>query len=256
MERAWIRRSLILLFWILVWQLAAGMIDNSIIFAGPVQVVQALTLQVGESGFWTTIAASFGRICMGFLGAFFCGILLGWAAWHLPLLREILEPFMLLIRSVPVASFVILALIWIGSDYLSVLIAFLVVLPMIYVNTRAGLLAADPELLEMARIFHASLPCRIRMIYLPALIPYLKTGCRTALGMSWKSGIAAEVIGLPSSSIGEQLYYSKLYLDTAGLFAWTFIIILISTIFERTILFFLGTLAPKEPRGRESIYED
>ena len=94
------------------------------------------------------------------------------------------------------------------------------------------------------------------MIYLPALIPYLKTGCRTALGMSWKSGIAAEVIGLPSSSIGEQLYYSKLYLDTAGLFAWTFIIILISAIFERTILFFLGTLAPKETRGRESIYED
>lgn len=124
MERAWIRRSLILLFWILVWQLAAGMIDNSIIFAGPVQVVQALTLQVGESGFWTTIAASFGRICMGFLGAFFCGILLGWAAWHLPLLGEILEPFMLLIRSVPVASFVILALIWIGSDYLSVLLQF------------------------------------------------------------------------------------------------------------------------------------
>ena len=58
--------------------------------------------------------------------------------------------------------------------------------------------------------------------------------------MSWKSGIAAEVIGIPDSSIGEQLYYSKLYLDTAGLFAWTFVIILISAVFERIFLWLLG----------------
>ena len=168
---------------------------------------------------------------------------------------------MVLIRSVPVASFVILALIWIGSNYLSVLIAFLVVLPMIYVNTRAGLLAADRELLEMARVFCLSIPHQIRMIYLPSLVPYLVTGCRTALGMSLKSGIAAEVIGLPSSSIGEQLYYSKLYLDTAGLFAWTFVIIVISALFERAALFLLGKLAPailspEESRSGGSLYED
>ena len=153
---------------------------------------------------------------------------------------------MVLIRSVPVASFVILALIWIGSDYLAVLIAFLVVLPVIYVNTRAGLLSADPKLLEMACVFHVPALYRVRMIYLPALVPYLKAGCRTALGLSWKSGVAAEVIGLPSSSIGEQLYYSKLYLDTAGLFAWTFVIIVISAVFERAVLFLLGKLAPEE----------
>ena len=256
MKRIWIQRGFILLFWILAWQLAAGIIDNSIIFTGPFQMVRALILQIQEADFWATIAASFGRICMGFFGAFLCGLLLGCAAWRLPLLGEILEPFMVLVRSVPVASFVILALIWIGSNYLAVLIAFLVVLPIIYVNTKAGLSAADPELLEMAQVFRASVPCRIRMIYLPALVPYLKTGCRTALGMSWKSGIAAEVIGLPSSSIGEQLYYSKLYLDTAGLFAWTFVIILISAFFERAVLFFLGKLAPQEQKGEGSYYED
>lgn len=256
MRRIWVRRGGILLFWLLVWQLAAGIIDNSIIFTGPLQMARALAAQIQEAAFWGTIAASFGRICLGFFGAFFCGMILGCAAWRLPLLGEVLEPVMVLVRSVPVASFVILALIWIGSNYLSILIAFLVVLPIIYVNTRAGLLAADPKLLEMAQVFHASIPRRIRMIYLPALVPYLKTGCRTALGMSWKSGIAAEVIGLPSSSIGEQLYYSKLYLDTAGLFAWTFVIILISALFERSVLFFLGKLAPNEQKGEGSYDED
>lgn len=72
-----------------------------------------------------------------------------------------------------------------------------------------------------------------------SVLPYLISGCRTALGMSWKSGVAAEVIGIPEGSIGEQLYYSKLYLDTAGLFAWTFVIIIVSAVFERIFLYFL-----------------
>ena len=91
----------------------------------------------------------------------------------------------------------------------------------------------------MARVFHMPSLNRIRFIYVPAVLPYLLSGCRTALGMSWKSGIAAEVIGIPVNSIGEQLYYSKLYLDTAGLFAWTAVIIAVSALFEAL---FLGLL--------------
>jgi len=86
---------------------------------------------------------------------------------------------------------------------------------------------------------------RIRYIYVPALIPYLKSGCRIALGMSWKSGVAAEVIGVPGHSVGEKLYMSKIYLDTAGLMAWTLVIILVSALFERAVLKLLSCLVPK-----------
>ena len=99
--------------------------------------------------------------------------------------------------------------------------------------------STDKKLLEMARVFRMPVWKRIHYIYVPALLPYLVNGCRTALGMSWKSGVAAEVIGIPEGSIGEQLYYSKLYLDTAGLFAWTFVIIVISALFERFFLYLL-----------------
>ena len=146
---------------------------------------------------------------------------------------------MLLIKSVPVASFVILALIWIGSRNLAVFTSFLVVVPMVYVSTLSGMKHTDKKLLEMARVFRMPMWKRIHYIYVPALLPYLVNGCRTALGMSWKSGVAAEVIGIPEGSIGEQLYYSKLYLDTAGLFAWTFVIIIISALFERFFLYLL-----------------
>lgn len=247
MHNRWLRKGFIWLFWLILWQAAAAIINNPIIFTGPIGMVQSLWEQLPQAGFWLTIGHSFTKISLGFLGAFFTGLLLGSLAYVLPFLGELLEPFMIMLRSIPVASFVILALIWIGSGNLSVFISFLVVLPMIYVNTISGLKSTDPRLLEMAAIFHIRGFRKIRYIYLPALMPYLAGGCKTALGMSWKSGIAAEVIGIPASSIGEQLYYAKLYLDTAGLFAWTFVIIVVSALFEKLFLFLLGRFERKRP---------
>ena len=220
-----IRKYLVWLFWIAVWQTANLLIHNNIIFVGPLDMVKALAEQAVDPAFWATILNSFARISLGFLGAFALSILLGSLAYLFPLVKELLDPVMLLI--------------WIGSRNLAVFTSFLVVVPMVYVSTLSGLKHTDKKLLEMARVFRMPMWKRIHYIYVPALLPYLVNGCRTALGMSWKSGVAAEVIGIPEGSIGEQLYYSKLYLDTAGLFAWTFVIIIISALFERFFLYLL-----------------
>ena len=233
------RKVLIILFWILIWQTASMLIRNDIIFAGPADVIRSFRLLIPESDFWLSIGWSFGKISLGFCMAFAAGILTGSLAFRLRPLREFLEPAVLLIKSIPVASFVILALIWIGSANLSIFISFLVVFPILYVNTISGLQNTDPRLLEMAKVFSIRLPERIRCIYLPALIPYLTSGCRIALGMSWKSGIAAEVIGVPTHTIGEHLYMSKIYLETSDLFAWTIVIILVSALFEKLFLWLM-----------------
>lgn len=236
------RRILIIFFWLLVWQLLTLLIHNHIVLVGPWETFKALRQLVFSGDFWLSIAHSFQKISLGFLAAFFLGIFLGSSAYRFSWLQEFLEPVMILMRSIPVASFVILALIWIGSGQLAVLIAFIVVLPMIYVNTLSGLKSTDKNLLEMAFVFKIPLWKKIRFIYVPALLPYLINGCRIALGMSWKSGVAAEVIGLPSTSIGERLYMSKIYLETADLFAWTFTIIVISSLSERIFLSLLTRL--------------
>ena len=250
-ETIW-RRPLIILFWIFIWQLAAWLIHNNIILVGPADAGLALLRLIPTGEFWLSVVHSFGRISLGFLLAFACGLALGGAACRFPFLRELLAPLFSLLKSIPVASFVILALIWVGSRNLAVIIAFLVVLPMIYVNTLAGLESTDPKLLEMARIFRMPALKQFRYIYLPSLLPYLLSGCRVALGMSWKSGVAAEVIGIPDSSIGEQLYMSKIYLDTANLFAWTFVIIVISALFERLFLALLSALQRKGGAAHEA----
>lgn len=240
-----LRKPFIICLWLAFWQTAAVLVHNSIMLVGPFEALQALWSLLPAVDFWRSVAGSFGRISTGFLLAFAAGILLGSLAYTAPFLEEILEPFMLFLKAVPVASFVILALIWADSRNLSVVISFLVVLPVIYVNTLAGLQSTDPKLLEMAVVFRMPVWRKIRFIYLPALVPHLVSGCRIALGMSWKSGAAAEVIGLPEHSIGEHLYIAKIYLETADLFAWTLVIILVSAVFEQMVLFLISRLCPQ-----------
>ena len=238
-----LKKAGIILFWLFLWQIKSLQLHNSIILVGPLEVVRALWTQAFTSGFWRTIAFSFGKISLGFLLAFAAGILAGGAAYRFSLLKDLFSPFISFTKSVPVASFVILALIWAGSKNLSAFIAFLVVFPILYINTIAGFESADPKLLEMAKVFHLSPLKRLFYIYRPALLPFLISACKVALGMSWKSGIAAEVIGVPAHSIGEKLYMAKIYLSTADLFAWTLVIIAISNLFEKIFLRLLSLAA-------------
>lgn len=235
-----LKKAVIILFWLFVWQAVTMAINNEILLTGPVPMLKALSQQAVLADFWRSVGLSFWKISLGFLSAFAAGILAGSAACRFPFIQELLEPVVTLVKSIPVASFVILALIWVGSKNLSVFISFSVVFPMIYINTIAGIKSTNPKLLEMARVFSMSGFKKLFYIYRPALLPYLLSGCRTALGMSWKSGIAAEVIGVPGHSIGEKLYMAKIYLNTADLFAWTFVIIIISALFENFFLWLLG----------------
>ena len=145
----------------------------------------------------------------------------------------------LITKTIPVASFIILALVWFSSRNLAVLISFLMVFPVIYTNVLNGIIQTDRELLEMAEVFSVAAGRRIRYIYLPQVMPYLRAGCSVALGLCWKSGIAAEVIGMPKGSIGERLQQAKVYLDTADLFAWTLVIVVVSLLFEWLFLWLL-----------------
>ena len=238
------------LIWIGIWQLADLFIHNNIIFAGPFDMALTLAGLLKDGDFWLSLFHSSLRICLGFLSAFCLGILLGSLGWAFPLVKEFLKPPMLMIRSVPVASFVILALIWIGSKNLAVLISFVIVFPVIYRNTLQGMKAADEQLLEMADVFGMSAWSRLWYVYRPALLPYLLAGSRIACGMAWKSGVAAEVIGVPELSIGEKLYMAKIYLSTAELFAWTFVVIVVSRLLERAFLWLLGQLSAKRMGDR------
>ena len=169
----------------------------------------------------------------------YTGELLAVAAGRLRVLEILLWPYVTVIKSVPVASFIIICLIWLNTSQLAVFISFLMVFPAIYSNTLQGIRSADPALLEMARLYRVPFSRRLGYIYVPQVKPFLLSGCSVALGMSWKSGVAAEVIAVTSHSIGGMLYDAKVYLEISDLFAWTLIIVILSLCFEKAFLWLL-----------------
>lgn len=216
-----------------VWQIIAMLIDNSLLIATPLVVASKL-LHLGFSlEFWTVLSFSFFRIVMGFLIGLVIGILFAVIAGRFHFAEIMFYPYMVAVKSIPVASFIILCLIWLNSKSLSIFIAFLMVLPIIYTNVLQGIKNTDEKLLEMAYLFRMRWWRKVYYIYLPQLKPYLVSASSVAIGLSWKAGIAAEVIGIPAGSIGEKLYEAKVYFSSADLFAWTVAIVVVSILFEK-----------------------
>lgn len=244
------KKILTVAFWIALWQLVAYIVGNRILLVGPLETLRALGQRVFQQSFWLTVGASLLRIGAGFTAGLLLGLVLAAAASRLALLEELLAPAMALLKAIPVASFVVMFLIWWRSGVLATAVSFCIVLPNIYVNTLEGIRRVDRRLLEMADVLGIPAWNRFFYIYRPTLKPYLDNAVRISVGMSWKSGVAAEVIGIPALSVGEQLYLSKIYLDTAGVLAWTAVTVLASVLCERLVLALWSRLQRWEPKCR------
>lgn len=234
-----LRRALPALFWLLVWQLAATAVGQRLLLASPLETLVRLTELAVTAAFWRSIAFTLGHILAGFFGAMVLGTAMGALSARSGWMKELLSPLLTVVKSIPVASFVIVALIWVPSKRLSVLISFLIALPLIYAAVLDGLNNVDPKLREMARVFRMTPMNRLIAIDLPAVLPGLTSSASVAIGLAWKSGVAAEVIGIPTGSIGERLYKAKVYLATPDLFAWTLTIVLASMLCERALRWLL-----------------
>lgn len=221
---------------ILLWQLLAMKLDQKLLLATPVDVAKTLGVLVKSQEFYSAIAYSMGRILFGLLiGAAVgtaCALLAG--RWHF--MEVLFWPYFSAMKATPVASIVILCLVWLSSRRLSVFIVFLVVTPVIYTNILAGIKNLDLKMKDMARVFGINGLRRLLYVYLPELKTYIIAAFTLATGMAFKAGIAAEVIGTPGGSVGKMLYNAKVYLETPELFAWTLVIIALSVVVEQVIL--------------------
>ncbi len=225
-----------IILWLIIWQVVAMRIDDSIFLPSPIETAQSLQTLFLSKTFFLSVSVTLGNIVKGFL----LGVLFGSIFAVIASISEFLETFitfpMRIIKATPVASFTILALFWLDSSNLSILVSFFMVLPILYTNVLTGLKETNPKLLEMAKVFQIRWYYKVCYIYIPEVLPYLFSACSVAIGLAWKSGIAAEVIGITKNSIGNHLYQAKLYLEMPELFAWSFVIISISIAFEYIVL--------------------
>jgi NitT/TauT family transport system permease protein len=234
--RAVARRIGAAAFWLAVWQAAAVAVHRDFLLASPMQVARTLVNLLPTGDFWGTIGWSLGRIALGFTGAAVLGAALAISAAAWPVARALWEPAIAAIRSAPVVSFIILLLLWTDSSHLPVFTSLLMVLPVMYANVLQGIAQRDPQMLEAAQVFRVPFRRRLVAIDIPAALPFLATACRVGVGLAWKSGVAAEVIGVATGSIGERLYEAKVFLSSTDLFAWTIVIVVLSVACERLLL--------------------
>ena len=232
----------ILVFWLGVWQIFSLIIDNDLLLPSPINTVLRLTQLVQENFFWVSIMTSLKRIMSGFLLAFAVASVLAFLAAKLPWVHDFMSPLFNVIKSIPVASFIILALIWVKSGYLSTFCSFIMVVPILYASLHQGLVSVSTDLLEVGYVYGLSRWAIMKKIYIPSIIPFLISSCTVGLGLAWKSGVAAEVIGLLNSTIGMPLYNAKVSLEITDLFAWTLIIVLLSFLLEKIFLLVIKLL--------------
>ena len=245
MKKDALTRALAVLAALAVWQLVAMSVGSRILLATPWQALSRLLALLPTAGLWRTVGCSFVRIAGGFLLALALGVALALAAYRWPPAETLLRPYVVVIKSVPVASFIILALVWLPTGVLPAFICGLMVLPVVWNNVQQGIRETDPKLLETAKVFCMGRWRTLMKVRLPAVMPYFLTAVTTGLGFAWKSGIAAEVICQPKAAIGKRLYLAKIYLETPEVFAWTAVVILLSVLLERLLSVCLRRLAGK-----------
>ena len=232
-----------LFFWVGLWALASFKINNSFILPSPLKVIKATLALFKDPNFLIITAQSLGRIFMGVLAAILIGIILAVITVRFSFFNTLITPVMSTVKATPVASFIFIAIIFMSRNTLPIFITILLVLPIIWTNISSGIRSTSKDLLEVAAVYKFSPIKKITKLYIPTVLPYFLAACRSSLGMAWKAGVAAEVLCTPTSAIGTELYFAKTYMDTEALFAWTLVIIILSLIIEKSVVFFISKIS-------------
>ncbi len=236
-------------FWLAVWQGIAMLVAQELLVPAPLVVLKTLFRLLSSPLFWQATGFSLLRVVSGFLAALVVGCAAALLTTRFSIARILLSPLLKIIRAAPVASFIILALVWVQTNWLPGFIAFLMVVPVVWNNLENGIRSIDGNLLEMAKVFHMGWIKTLIRVRIPAVMPYFLAACTTGLGFAWKSGIAAEIICRPALSIGRQLQDAKVYLETAEVFAWTAVAVALSILLEKGLLFLARRLGRRFNTG-------
>lgn len=223
------------IIWIILWIIINRVSANPILFPSPFKVIKSLIVILKSKESYINILSSIINIGLGLIVGVILGIILGYISYKSNLLKEIILIPINIMKATPIASIVIILLVWFTSKHLPITVVMLIVIPNIYYSVYEALINVDSNILELADVFRVQRNKIIRFVYISKIKEFLIPSIIVSIGLAWKSGVSAEIIALVKNSIGESIYYSKLYLDISELFAWTIIIIVISKGFEYII---------------------
>ncbi|WP_286808358.1 ABC transporter permease subunit [Acetobacterium sp. MES1] len=241
-----IKKIGVAIFWVLLWALAAWWVDSPLVLPSPLKTLEGVIILAGDFEFFVSIGATLLRVFGGVFISVALGLVLGLAGGLNKAFYEIMNPFVSTIKSLPVVSVIILINLWIASGVVPLVVTFLICFPVTWTNVVQGVRTTDKKLLEMARIYNVDQTKIIRDIYIPSVKPFAVSALMNAIGLGWKVTVTAEVLANALPSIGMNLYYAKIYLETDLLFSWTLVIVICSLAIEKITLHVIGNNRKEE----------
>lgn len=231
-------------FWLAMWVLVAGLVAQPLILPGPGTVVVALLRLVCDASTWAILVGSGVRILGGLALAAVCGGVLAGVSVRSRTFSRLVAPALSFVKATPVACVVVLLLIWLGSARVSIAAVFLMALPGVYFSLAEGLAQVDKPLEQMFRL-HGVRGWRLFCAHTwREVLPFVLSCARAVIGMSWKAGVAAELIGMAVGTVGERIYQAKLLIETADLLAWTVLVVAASWACEHVLVWLLRVSGP------------
>lgn len=231
-------------FWLAAWMLVAALVAQPLILPGPGAVIAALLRLVCDGGTWAILAGSGVRILGGLALAAVCGGVLAGVSSRSRAFARLVAPALSFVKATPVACVVVLLLIWLGSARVSIAAVFLMALPGVYFSLAEGLAQVNGSLEQMFRL-HGVRSWRLFCAHTwREVLPFVLSCARAVIGMGWKAGVAAELIGMAVGTVGERIYQAKLLIETADLLAWTVLVVAASWACERVLVWLLQASGP------------
>ena len=231
-KRKILQTALIALIYLAIWEAVSLLVGKELLLPSPLSTLSRLAVLLTQGETWFYAGLTLLRIMTGYAVGVLLGVLLAVLTARSAFAEALLSPLRAIVKASPVTSFILLALLWLSSDMVPLVISVLMVVPMVWTATAEAILQTDPRLVEMGRLYGLTRWQIVKKIYVPSVLPQFLAACTTSLGFAWKSGVAAEIIALPKQSIGYMLYQSKLRIETPDLFAWTLLIVALSMLLE------------------------
>ncbi|MDR2201254.1 MAG: ABC transporter permease subunit [Clostridiales bacterium] len=220
---------LIVGFWSL---LAYATRDVAGVILTPLETLKTIGAEAKKPNFYRAVFGTLSKSFFSFLISFSAAAVLAVASNLQKWVKSVIGPLISVFRALPTAALILILLLCVGSRMLPTAVAFLVVFPLSYQNLYAAIENVDRDLVQMTRVFGMSTARRLLHVYLPGVIPAMFSSLIASFGLNIKVVIAAEVMGLPTVSIGYMILISKQGFDFGIAFAWLVIAVLISFVCE------------------------
>ncbi len=208
------------------------MIGKSYILPSPWDSLLALSEIMSDVTFFPIIIKTLVRVLICVILSVVVGLILGIFAGRFKFVEHLLKPILLITRTLPTIVIIVYVILWMPSVLSPIFVTFLVTFPIVYANVLQGYHQTDIKLIEMARVYGVDYKKMVKNIYIPSVLPYLRSSIIAITSLGLKVVIASEVLSQTPSSIGKSFQMAKINIQTETVFAWAIITIVLAMVLD------------------------